>query len=172
MNKRITADLSAEARVEYQRCHALGHRWENIPVLRAPAFGSAIDLRCENCATVRRDILSRVSGQLITRYYLYPEDYHDYGKHDKAWWRAAFVESLREVAREYIDTTNESKPQPADLDARRVAREAKKAWIEALGRMVQSGPTRPSPAVAQGSRRNPPTEPATRQTRRVKRNAG
>jgi hypothetical protein len=43
-----------------------------------------MDLQCENCATVRRDIISRISGVLITRYYIYPEDYHDYERHDKA----------------------------------------------------------------------------------------
>ena len=161
MAKVITADLTAESRMEYQRCHAIGHRWMNIPVMRAPAFGSAMDLQCENCATVRRDIVSRVSGQLVTRYYVYPEDYHDYERHDKAWWRASFLESLLEAAREYIDTTNENARQPSDRDARREAREAKKQWIEALNRLVQGGPPNPSPPI-----------PTPRQTRRVKRNAG
>lgn len=158
MAQRMTGDLSAEGRMEYQRCHALGHRWENIPVMRAPAFGSAMDLRCENCATVRRDIVSRVSGMLITRYYIYPEGYKDYERHDKAWWRASFIESLREVAAEYIDTTNESAPQPVDRESRRLARESKKAWMEALSRMVASGPSRPSPQIpaAQLGRLNPP----------------
>ncbi|HEX5016669.1 MAG TPA: hypothetical protein VFX15_03680, partial [Actinomycetes bacterium] len=63
---------AAESRMEYQRCRAIGHRWENIPVTKPPAFGAAIDLRCENCATVRRDIISRPSGILISRYYIHP----------------------------------------------------------------------------------------------------
>lgn len=148
--------LSAEARMEYQRCHAIGHRWENIPVQRAPAFGAAIDLRCENCATVRRDILSRFSGVLVSRYYLYPDDYHDYERHDKAWWRASFLESLREAAREYIDTTNENARHASPIEAKRAARVAKKEWVAALDRLVKSGPPNPSP--------RPATK--TRQTRR------
>lgn len=168
MNKRITTDFTAETRMEYQRCHALGHRWANIPVMRPPAFGSAMDLQCENCATVRRDILSRVSGELIARYYLYPDAYHDYGKHDKAWWRSSFIESLREAAAEYIDTSNENQPAPgADLDQRRAARYAKKQWIEALNRLANAGPPRPSPQTAQRSPRNPTTEATDRRRKRT-----
>jgi hypothetical protein len=145
--------------MEYQRCHAIGHRWENIPVTRPPAFGAAIDLRCENCATVRRDIISRISGVLITRYYVYPDDYHDYERHDKAWWRAAFAESLYMAARNYIDTSNEK--AQFDKGARRVA---KKAWMEVVVPIAQAGPPRPSPTPAQPSRRNQTARKAMKAT--------
>ena len=147
MARKPTPALSAEARMEYQRCHAIGHRWESIPVTHPPAFGAAIDLRCENCATVRRDIISRVSGILITRYYVYPDAYHDYERHDKAWWRASFAESLYSAARDYISTKNEQ----ARHD-KRAAREAKKEWTAAVTPVVNSGPPNPSPQPATTSR--------------------
>jgi hypothetical protein len=144
---------SAEGRMEYQRCRAIGHRWENIPVTQPPAFGAAIDLRCENCATVRRDIISRPSGLLISRYYVYPEDYQDTERHDKAWWRSEFIESLHIMAREYLNTDNES--APAD---RKSIRLAKKEWVEIVRPLAQQGPPNPSP--------RPATKSTTRQTRR------
>lgn len=144
----------AEERMEYQRCRAIGHRWESIPVTQPPAFGAAIDLRCENCATVRRDIISRPSGILISRYYVYPEDYQDSERHDKSWWRSSFVESLYLAAREYINTTNED--APAD---KRAVRVAKKEWVEAVGHLARNGPPNPSP--------RPATEPTTRQRKKT-----
>lgn len=148
--------------MEYQRCHAIGHRWENIPVTHPPAFGAAMDLRCENCATVRRDIISRISGVLITRYYVYPDAYHDYERHDKAWWRSSFVESLERAAREYINAINEQTTLQG-IDLKRAARQAKREWVAAVTPIAQSDPPNPSPAPATTSRQT---------TRRVKRNAG
>lgn len=143
----------AHERMEYQRCRAIGHRWESIPVTQPPAFGAAIDLRCENCATVRRDIISRPSGILISRYYVYPEEYQDVERHDKAWWRSEFMESLYAAARDYINTVNED----AAAD-RRAVRAAKKEWVDAVHHLAQGGPPNPSPQPATN----------TRQTRRTK----
>lgn len=103
----LTPELRAEKRLEYNQCHALGHRWDPIPVTRPPSFGAAIDLRCENCGSVRRDILSRVTGILLARYYDYPDDYHDYERHDKAWWRSAWLEKLREFRAELVNIDRE-----------------------------------------------------------------
>lgn len=64
---------------EYVRCRTLGHAWDDIPVTRPPEFGAAIDLRCIHCYTVRRDIVSRYSGRLISRQYTYPDEYKDSG---------------------------------------------------------------------------------------------
>ena len=138
----------AEKRMEYQRCHAIGHRWENIPVTRPPAFGSAIDLRCENCTTIRRDIFSRISGVLITRYYVYPQDYRDYERHDKAWWRASFAEALQQAAREYINAVNEAARPKDPKEGRREARQAKRDWLESVGPLAHGNPTNPSPQPA------------------------
>jgi len=107
----LTPELRAEKRLEYNQCHALGHRWDPVPVARPPSFGAAIDLRCENCSTVRRDIVSRVSGVLLARYYDYEEDYHDYERHDKAWWRAAWLEKLREFKAELVNVERENARQ-------------------------------------------------------------
>jgi len=106
----LTPELRAEKLLEYIQCHAVQHRWDPIPVTHPPSFGAAVDLRCENCGTVRRDIFSRVSGQRIGRpYYDYPEDYHDYERHDKAWWRGAWLEKLAEVKAELVNIENESR---------------------------------------------------------------
>ena len=107
----LTPELRAEAREDFVQCHALQHRWEPIPVTTPPSFGAAIDLRCETCHTVRRDIFSRITGQMLGRSYDYPEDYHDYQRHDKAWWRAWFAEQLYERDRELINIDAEAAKQ-------------------------------------------------------------
>jgi hypothetical protein len=105
---RLTPELRAEKKLEYVQCHAIGHLWDPIPVDRPPSFGSAADVRCMSCTSVRRDIASRVSGDLLARYYDYPEDYHDYQRHDKAWWRAAWLELLRARDKRMVNITNEN----------------------------------------------------------------
>ena len=147
----LTPELRAEKRLEYNQCHALGHRWDPIPVTAPPSFGAAIDLRCENCGTVRRDILSRVSAaSCSSRYYDYPEDYHDYQRHDKAWWRAAWLEKLREFNAELVNLQSENvKSGPAT--ATRSGKPLK--FAAHVG------------DAAQSARRNPPTQTAMTPTR-------
>ena len=142
----LTPELRAEKRLEYNQCHALGHRWDPIPVTQPPSFGAAIDLRCENCSTVRRDILSRVSGVLLARYYDYPEDYHDYERHDKAWWRSAWLEKLRDFKAELVNIEREN----------------------AKGAALQTRSGKPYKYALAGSvpPHQPDTQPATTQTRR------
>jgi hypothetical protein len=142
----LTPELRAEKRLEYNQCHALGHRWDPIPVTQPPSFGAAIDLRCENCSTVRRDILSRVSGVLLARYYDYPEDYHDYERHDKAWWRSAWLEKLADFKRELVNIENEQ----AKATAAAATRSGKPRKFADRG--AQRGPLNPPPTRATRSR--------------------
>jgi hypothetical protein len=63
-------------RVEaFIRCRTLGHSWDPIPVTQRPQFGVAYDLRCEHCLTYRRDIVSPHSGEVLRRWYQYPDGY-------------------------------------------------------------------------------------------------
>jgi len=126
----LTPELRAEKRLEYNQCHAIGHSWDPIPVTRPPSFGAAVDLRCINCTTVRRDILSRVTGQLLARYYDYEEDYHDYERHDKSWWRSAWLEKLGEFKAELVNREREN---------------AKDAAFTRTGKPLKYGPETPAP---------------------------
>lgn len=47
-----------------------------------PEFGVALHVQCFRCGTVRRDVVSRIDGQLLSRRYYYPEGYRD-AKADK-----------------------------------------------------------------------------------------
>lgn len=83
---------------DYARCRALGHSWDPIPVTRPAAFGATIDLRCEHCHMIRRDIVSPYSGRLLQRGYTRPAGY-SLGKGEAAdWsradWRASWVTEL------------------------------------------------------------------------------
>lgn len=145
---------SAESVMAYQRCHAIGHRWENVETVPSPpAYGVAMDLRCSNCGTVRRDTFSAVTGMRIgPPKYHYPEGYHDYERHDKNWWRAAFARSVFESARAYIDTSKETVTRIRDPKEDRRARTlATREWRANVAR-AQFGPLNPSPQPATTTR--------------------
>lgn len=62
---------------KYVFCRTLGHAWdpEAKTDLTPPLWGTAFDLLCTRCGTIRRDIID-VHGYLGARYYVYPQDYH------------------------------------------------------------------------------------------------
>lgn len=64
--------------VDYTRCRALGHAWDDIEAERAPAYGYLMLFRCDRCTTMRRDLVDRY-GVLIPggRSYKYPDGYRD-----------------------------------------------------------------------------------------------
>lgn len=87
-----------------ERCHSLGHSWDSIPTgpEDRPAYGIAYLLRCVHCATVRRDVLSRVTGDLIHRRYRYEDEYRkrkDEGIVTRSEWRARWVLTLDDALR-------------------------------------------------------------------------
>lgn len=62
----------------YVRCHVLRHNFEAVgPIPGGPraTFGTLITFRCEHCATIRYDVVSRLTGDLLHRYYDHPDDY-------------------------------------------------------------------------------------------------
>lgn len=40
-------------------------------------FGTPLHMMCMRCGTVRRDLINRFNGELLSRRYYYPEGYRD-----------------------------------------------------------------------------------------------
>ena len=95
----LSREQEQELQVAYAACRGpIRHRWDLVPssVEDRPQFGTLALFRCDNCGTYRRDIFSRVTGDLLARSYLHPDGYSDVGKHTAAWWRALFAETVME----------------------------------------------------------------------------
>lgn len=96
----LTGDAFDQAVADAAECKALRyHRLEVIPgdPTKRPSFGALITLRCERCGTVRYDIVSRLTGELLYRSYDSPDWYLDAGTAGDgttAWWRATYWSSL------------------------------------------------------------------------------
>jgi hypothetical protein len=80
-------------RYPYVECRALGHSWDQLEddTRNRPQFGAALQFRCVRCHTVRRDVVSTVTGDLLYRSYSKPDDYsvdNSYGRND---WRLALM---------------------------------------------------------------------------------
>lgn len=95
----------------YARCRTLGHSWDPIPVTDPPPYGAALDLRCEHCHTVRRDIVSLTTGYLYSRRYSYPDHYRDESARVRQDWRAMWVTTLADTLRSLGE--DPEPPQPA-----------------------------------------------------------
>lgn len=61
---------------DYTRCGTYGHAWFEADSDWADDRGHPLTLRCERCATERRDVFSKTTGELIGRRYVYPDGYH------------------------------------------------------------------------------------------------
>lgn len=64
----------------YLQCTAVQHVWEAVgPVPDAPrrrsSFGVSVTMRCMHCLGHRFDVFSRLTGDLLSRSYLPPDDY-------------------------------------------------------------------------------------------------
>jgi hypothetical protein len=103
---------SAADSTDYVRCRTLGHSWDPIPVTEPPSYGVAIDLRCEHCFTVRRDIVSRTSAALLSRRYSYPDHYRDTEHYTRTDWRGLWVTTLAEHLRAIG-----AEPEPDEAEA-------------------------------------------------------
>ena len=96
-------NLSREQRNEageaYARCRTLRHAWEPIGGgQRKPLFGDLITYRCIFCGGLRYDKVSRITGdRLGPPQYDMPPGYKDVGKHNSAWWRAAYLETVTDM---------------------------------------------------------------------------
>jgi hypothetical protein len=63
---------------EFVICRTIGHSWDENPNAEVDTMFPTeflFALRCVRCTTERFDF-SNVTGQLIQRYYRYPEKYH------------------------------------------------------------------------------------------------
>jgi len=59
-------------------CRTLGHAWFPVPAEKASKHGDAMWVRCERCDTERHDDVSRGTGEVWTRQYVYPDGYSHY----------------------------------------------------------------------------------------------
>lgn len=68
----------------YGFCRGLaGHRWPiDAPMTIDEDKRLVIDLRCDNCSTVRRDKINPRNGELDARHYVYPTNYQFKGMGD------------------------------------------------------------------------------------------
>jgi hypothetical protein len=97
----LTGDALREAVQDAARCRATRfHRMEMVPSDpgHRPLFGTLITYRCEVCGTIRRDIVQRRTGDILSRSYDPPEWYTaaNESREDPSWWRAKWWESLPE----------------------------------------------------------------------------
>ena len=98
---KLTGDALEQAISDAARCKASRrHRFDPIPPpinAPVPSFGILFTQRCELCGTLRYDIISRFTGQMLsTPRYDWPEWYEETGGdgHDLAWWRAKYWTQL------------------------------------------------------------------------------
>lgn len=78
--------------VSFVQCKTLGHAWEVIPTRQKRGYKNILQLRCVNCGTERFDALDW-RGELLYRYYEYPEGYKDAEKMPKPELRILLMRS-------------------------------------------------------------------------------
>lgn len=103
---------------DFARCRAMRHRFD--PVIaplrrRRNMFGQLIIFRCDYCATLRFDVVSRLTGQLLGRHYEHPLGYKDTGHHDAAYWRSSYWDTLD---KEYFTDLEEIERREAKAKAK------------------------------------------------------
>jgi hypothetical protein len=89
----------------YVECRALGHSWDQVEDDRTwRQFGVACQFRCTRCYTVRRDVISPATGELLYRSYSKPDDYalgsdQVGGAFNRADWRFALLANRKSTRR-------------------------------------------------------------------------
>lgn len=98
---KLTAEDRRQAVTDAARCKASRrHRFDPIPAppgAPRPTFGMLFTQRCEVCGTLRYDIISRFTGEMLsTPRYDWPDWYEEAGSdgHDLTWWRATYWSQL------------------------------------------------------------------------------
>jgi hypothetical protein len=61
---------------EMRTCRAIKHSWDAVGANKESRWGYLVMLRCDRCGTIRNDI-QNAHGELIHRYYQYPDGYRD-----------------------------------------------------------------------------------------------
>ena len=92
----------------YTACRGpIRHRWDAVGPLadrpRRNRFGTLVTFRCETCGTLRFDVYSRLTGELLGRNYDHPSDY----KTDKlpmTRWRSMWLDEVDNALTVELDT--------------------------------------------------------------------
>lgn len=80
----------------YVKCKVLRHQFDAvgpIPGGRRNTFGTLITFRCDHCGTYRFDVVSRLTGDLLTRSYDHPDDYRTENQ-TMAEWRVQLMDQM------------------------------------------------------------------------------
>lgn len=96
----------------FVKCRSYGHGWDEFaPVdMDRPVYGWRLSLRCVRCATERHDNID-FKGQVMGRYYRYPDGYQQKGV-PKVVFREALFSKLR-ARLEKANQIGEDIPEPA-----------------------------------------------------------
>lgn len=74
--------MSLASTYTYRRCRLVAHRWDIVDTndwTVDPAklrFALPMQLRCDNCDMVRRDLVEKGTGDVISRRYIPPKGYY------------------------------------------------------------------------------------------------
>lgn len=82
--------------IEYVTCKTIGHAWDHNPnpSRRGSSYKHVLAFRCTRCGTERIDGLDW-KGDIIFRYYVYPENYRSAQKMARNDLRLALVRFYR-----------------------------------------------------------------------------
>lgn len=61
--------MSEARQYPHVRCGAVGHLWEDYQPLGRTKLGALATFRCAYCGKERRDVISRATGELVSRSY-------------------------------------------------------------------------------------------------------
>jgi len=78
----------------FLECHATVHDWDETSVATRSGysgFGVAFDYRCTRCYGIKRVIVSRNSGLVLSRYYVMPDGYKSAPGTTKADYRKEWI---------------------------------------------------------------------------------
>lgn len=83
---------------EYVRCKALPHAWDPVGPIAdrrktRRTFGALQTFRCEHCGSLRFDVVSRLTGDLLYRWYEHQDGYST-ERHPKSYWRVAYMDEM------------------------------------------------------------------------------
>lgn len=80
----------------YLKCKSTkNHHWIEENATSEPEFGIYFWWRCELCNTVRKDIVDRKNGNLLARWYEYPDGYRLISRMEIADWRLEQIKKRR-----------------------------------------------------------------------------
>lgn len=61
---------------DFEMCRTIGHAWDDYNAEQErPLAGWRFSLRCTRCTCERHDVISRLTGSILGRRYLWPEGY-------------------------------------------------------------------------------------------------